>query len=68
MILATPCQLKILQCYLYELFVLLLEILLVFVREPVIGDYLCGYSLSVLHVHFVKSHMSILFGESCKIK
>ena len=51
-----------------ELFVLLLEISLVFVRESVIGDYLCGHSLPVLYAHFVKSCMSVLSGESCKIK
>ena len=51
-----------------ELFVLLLEVSLVSVKEPVIGDYLCGHSLPVLYVHFVKSYMSVLFGESCKIK
>ena len=48
--------------------VLLLEISLVFVRELIIGDYLCGHSLPVLYVHFVKSYRSVLFAEFCKKK
>jgi hypothetical protein len=48
-------------------------IVIVFVRDPVIGDYLCGQSLPVLYVNYViLCNGLVVFnmfvcGKSCKI-